>query len=164
MKKKLNTKDFVAKIEKMAKDRMRSGEVVSLQNFRQLKSKTEPATLLLIDDDDTVRGSLRRLLEHDGHRVLSAADGTQLSDVLDDTPIDLIILDVGLPWINGFELAALMREHEELKKIPIIFISAMVSDADIKRGFEVGAADYIKKPFDPSKVQKTVKTILDLAR
>ena len=77
-------------------------------------------------------------------------------------PIDLIILDVGLPWINGYELAEMMKAHKDLKRIPLIFISGRVNDADVKRGFEVGADDYIKKPFDLEKIKKTVRTLVQL--
>ena len=94
--------------------------------------------------------------------MLAAADGTQLSSVLDDHPLDLIILDIGLPWINGFELAEMMKTHPDLKEIPLIFLSGRTSDADVKRGFEVGADDFIKKPFDLEKVKRTVNTLIHL--
>ncbi|HEX4922685.1 MAG TPA: response regulator, partial [Bdellovibrionales bacterium] len=87
-----------------------------------------------------------------------------LATVLDDNPIELIILDIGLPWINGFELAQMMKEHDDLRKIPLIFISARRSDTDVRRGFEVGADDYIKKPFDIEQIRKTVTTLMRLAK
>jgi two-component system aerobic respiration control protein ArcA len=96
--------------------------------------------------------------------VKTAADGTQLAVVLDDTPIDLIILDIGLPWINGLELAKLLKEHEDLKHIPLVFVSGKTSEFDVKRGFEAGADDYIKKPFDIDKMKKTVHTLLKLSK
>lgn len=161
-KKKINTKSLVDKIEKVTRERIAKKEVVSLDAFRKAKAHEDPPTILVIDDDETMRLALKKMLESEAYRVLSAADGSQLSVVLDDQPIDLIILDVGLPWINGFELAQMMKEHDDLKKIPIIFISAARSDADVKRGFQVGAADYIKKPFDIAQVKKTIKTILEL--
>lgn len=161
-KKKINTKSLVDKIEKVTRERIAGKAVVSLDAFRKVREKEDPPTVLIIDDDETMRLALKRMLETENYRVISAADASQLSIVLDDQPMDLIILDVGLPWINGFELAQMMKEHDDLKKIPIIFISAHKSDADIKRGFEVGASDYIKKPFDISQVKKTIKTILEL--
>lgn len=118
---------------------------------------------MLIEDDETIRAALKRVLEGEGYRVLAAADGTQLSSVLDDAALDLIMLDVGLPWINGFELAEMMKAHPDLKDIPLVFLSARTSEADVKRGFEVGADDYIKKPFDLEKVKRTVNTLIHLA-
>jgi two-component system aerobic respiration control protein ArcA len=158
----INTKDLVNKIEKITKERMTKESVVDLGSFRDLKKKETPRTILVIEDDETMRSALKRIFESDGMNVKTAADGTQLSVVLDDNPIDLIILDIGLPWINGLELAKLLKEHEDLKHIPLIFVSGKTSDLDVKRGFDAGADDYIKKPFDIEKMKKTVHTLLKL--
>lgn len=160
--KKVGTKELVDKIEKLTRERMSKEKVVSLKEFREIKKRAEAHTLLVIEDDEIMRRALKRIFEDEGYRVISAADGTQLSSVLDDSAIDLIILDVGLPWINGYELAQLMKEHAELKYIPMVFVSGRTSDQDIKRGFEVGADDYIKKPFDVDKIKKSIRTLLKL--
>jgi len=162
MSKKINTKSLIDKIEKLTKEKMTQQDVVSLDQFRKVQKKEDPRTLLIIDDDETIRAALRRMFEAEGYKVITAADGTQLSDVLDDSPIDLIILDIGLPWLNGYELAKLLKEHEDLKKIPLIFLSGKTSELDVKRGFEVGADDYIKKPFEVEKMKKAVETLLRL--
>jgi two-component system aerobic respiration control protein ArcA len=160
---KINTKDLVQKIEKLTRERMAKSDVIEMDDIRRLKEKKSPRTILLIEDDETVRSALKRVLEGEGYRVLAATDGTQLASVLDDGPLDLIMLDIGLPWINGFELAEMMKSHKDLKDIPLIFLSARTSDVDVKRGFEVGADDYIKKPFDIEKVKHTIRTLIQLA-
>ena len=165
MAKKMNTKDLVQKIEKLTRERMAKERVVSLADLRELKKNQEtPRTLLVIEDDETMRNAMKRIFESEGHRVKSAADGTQLSAVLDDSPIDLIVLDVGLPWINGLELAKLLKEHEDLKEIPLIFVTGKAGDLDVKRGFDAGCDDYITKPFEVEKIKKTVATLLKLNR
>ncbi len=114
----INTKDLVKKIEKITKDKIVQENVVSLSDYRDLqRNKEVPHVILVIEDDETMRTALKRIFESDGHAVRLAADGTQLSKVLDDTPLDLIVLDIGLPWINGFELAQLLKEHDDLKLI-----------------------------------------------
>lgn len=158
----LNTKDLVNKIEKITKERMTKESVVDLGSFRDLKRKEMPKSILVIEDDETMRTALKRIFESEGMNVRTAADGTQLAGVLDDSPIDLIILDIGLPWINGLELAKLLKENDDLKHIPLIFVSGKTSDFDVKRGFDAGADDYIKKPFDVDKIKKTVSTLLKL--
>ncbi len=162
MSKKIDAKDLVAKIEKLARERMASGDVIDLRSLRELKEKKKRQSILVVEDDDTMRAALKRILESDGFDVKSAADGTQLGDALGDMSVDLILLDVGLPWINGLELAKLLKEHEALREIPLVFISGKTSEFDIKRGFEAGADDYIKKPFDIDNVKKTVRTLLKL--
>lgn len=161
-KKKIDAKELVAKIERLARERMASGEVVDLKSVRDFKNRKVKASVLVIEDDETMRAALKRILESEGLDVRTASDGTQLGEAIGDKPIDLIILDVGLPWINGLELAKLLREHESLKEIPLVFISGKTSEFDIKRGFEAGANDYIKKPFEIEKVKKTIRTLLEL--
>ncbi|RYZ72063.1 MAG: response regulator, partial [Proteobacteria bacterium] len=115
-KNKINTTDLVKKIEKLTKERMTQESVVDLNSFRELKNKEVPKTLLVIEDDETMRNAIKRIFEAEGLVVKTAADGTQLASVLDDNPIDLIIMDIGLPWINGIELAKMLKEHDDLKQ------------------------------------------------
>lgn len=159
----IHTKDLVEKIERITKERMTRSQVIDLKDFRRLRDAKDPFSVLVIEDDETIRSALKRIFEGEGYRVIAAADGTQLSQVLDDHPIDLILLDVGLPWINGYELAELMKAHQDLKNIPLIFVSGRTSEEDVKRGFAVGADDFIKKPFDIEKLKKSVHTLLQLA-
>lgn len=160
--KKLNTKDLVSRIEKITKARIASQEVVPLDAFRDAKNKIEPKSILVIEDDETMRASIRRILEADGYILKVAADSAELTQVLDGDPIDLILMDVGLPWINGFELAEMLKEHKDLKSIPLVFVSGKATDDDMKKAFEIGADDYIKKPFDVEKLKKTVATLLKI--
>lgn len=163
MVRKVDTQALVRKIEKLARERMCASEVVAMDDVRKLKARRPQYSILLIEDDETVRAALKRMFEGEGYRVLAAADGTQLSDLLEDSAVDLILLDVGLPWINGFELAEMMKAHPDLREIPLVFLSARTNPADIERGFAVGADDYIKKPFEIETVKRTVNTLVSLA-
>ena len=95
--KRINTQDLVSKIEKMTKARIASQEVVQLDQFREVKKKLDPKVILVIEDDETMRLALKRILEGEGHVTKLAADATELSSVLDDHSVDLILTDVGLP-------------------------------------------------------------------
>ncbi len=161
-KKKINTFELIQKIEKLAKTRMKSQEVVSLDQFRDLKNKVDPKIILVIEDDETMRTAIKRILESDGFTVKTAADGTELSTSLDDVSPDLILLDVGLPWINGIELGQMLKEHSDLKKIPLVFISGNASPEDMQRAFAIGADDFLQKPFDAENLKRTVATLLKI--
>lgn len=163
-KKKINAQDLIDKIEKITKSRMASGEVVELQNFRDLKKKTDPKTILVIEDDETMRAAMKKIFEMDGYIVRLAADGTELASLLDNVSPDLILLDIGLPWLNGFELGQLLKEHKDLKKIPLVFVSGKTSEEDIRKAFEIGADDFIKKPFEIEKLKKTVATLMKISK
>lgn len=162
-KRKINATDLIKKIEKITKARMASGEVVDLQNFRDLKKKIDPPIILVIEDDETMRMAIKRIFEIDGYIVKMAADGTELSGLLEDTSPDLILMDIGLPWLNGFELGQMLKEHKDLKKIPLIFVSGKTSEEDVKKAFEIGADDFIKKPFEVEKLKKAVRVLLKLS-
>lgn len=163
MKKKVDTRELVEKIAKLTRERILADPVVPLEEIKKSQCSAQPPTLLIIDDDETIRRSLQRLFDQQGYKVLAAGNGAELSHVIGDTAIDLIMLDVGLPWLNGYEIATMMKEHEDLKSVPLVFISGHSDMEAIKKGFRVGAHDYITKPFDIEKVKKTVETLLKLS-
>jgi two-component system, OmpR family, aerobic respiration control protein ArcA len=163
-KRKINAQDLIARIEKLTKSRMAGEEVVQLDNFRDLKKKIDPKTILVIEDDETMRAAMKKIFEMDGFNVKLAADGAELATLLDSVTPDLILLDIGLPWLNGYELGQLLKEHRDLKKIPLVFVSGKTSDEDVRKAFEIGADDFIKKPFEIEKLKKTVATLLKISK
>lgn len=161
MAKKFITADLIKKIEKLTKQRMSEQPVVSLNEFRGAQKKMHPVNILVIEDDETQRLSLKRILEAEGYGALTAADSAELTALLDEEKdIHLILMDIGLPWINGFELAAMMKEHQDLKKLPLVFLSAQAEPEDYEKAREVGAADYIKKPFDIEKLKSVIAELI----
>lgn len=158
---KADSKSLLSKIEALAKERMTSGQVVQFDDLKSLRRKQAPR-VLIIEDDEMVRNSLKRILESEKYRVVTAEDARELTQVVEEFFFDLILLDVGLPWINGFELAKMMKEHPEIRGIPLVFISGHSDTKTIKDGFSVGADDYITKPFELEKVKKTVRVLLEL--
>ncbi|MFN3696224.1 MAG: PleD family two-component system response regulator [Pseudobdellovibrio sp.] len=162
MTKKFSTSDLIRKIEKLTRQRIAGQEVVALDQFRDAAKKINPTTILVIEDEETQRNSLKRILESDGYQVKLAEDSAQLSSLLEeDFEINFIIMDVGLPWVNGFELAQMLKEHPDLKHIPLIFLSATAEHEDLQKGRDVGAADYIKKPFDIEKLKLRIKELIE---
>jgi two-component system, OmpR family, aerobic respiration control protein ArcA len=161
MAKKFVTSDLIKKIEKLTKQRMSEQPVVSLDEFRGAHKKMNPMNILVIEDDETQRLSLKRILESEGYTALLAADSAELTALLDEEKdIHLILMDIGLPWINGFELAEMMKSHPDLKRLPLVFLSAQAEQEDFDRAREVGAADYIKKPFDIEKLKQVIAGLL----
>lgn len=162
MTKKFSTTTLIQKIEKLTKQRMAEQPVVELNQFRDVKNKLRPTNILVIEDDETQRSSLKRILESDGYTAKVAADAAELTQILDeDHEIHFIILDVGLPWINGFEIAQMIKDHKDLKSIPLVFLSAQSEQNDLDKAREVGADDYIKKPFDIEKLKTRIRELLN---
>ena len=161
MTKKFSTETLIKKIERLTKERIAEQQVVELDQFREVKNKLQPVNVLVIEDDETQRSSLKRIIESEGYQAKLAADSAELTRILDeDHEIHFIILDVGLPWINGFEIAQMIKEHKDLKSIPLIFLSAQAEASDLDQARQVGADDYIKKPFDIDKLKTRMRELI----
>ncbi|MBE0690210.1 MAG: response regulator transcription factor [Anaerolineae bacterium] len=121
-------------------------------------------TIVVIDDEATIRDVVRRYLEVEGFRVIEAEDGHQALDVLRDQTVDLILLDIMLPGIDGFSVARALRNAPEYQglhgNVPIIMLTARGDERDRLEGFELGIDDYIVKPFSPREVVARVKAVL----
>ena len=124
-----------------------------------------PKTVLVVDDDRPMRALCRASLEEAGFRVLEAAGGEEaLESVRDERP-DLILLDIMMPGISGWEVTSALLADRSTDQIPIIFISARREVADRVRAFGLGAQDYVTKPFDPTALATTVaKTLAEIDR
>ena len=154
-------KNFRRQIENIKKKRMISKKIVSLNDFRELKKSTNTQTILVVDDDETMRGALKRVLEHENYRVLLAKEGTDVSQILDELQrVDLILLDIMMPWIDGYELCRNIKSHYRYKHIPLIMVSARKTQEDIDKGYQSGCDDYITKPFDISQITATISKVL----
>ncbi len=161
MNKKINIQSLVDQIEKITKEKIAKESVVSLDEYRKLKNKNQQQFhVLVIEDDETMRKALVKLLESEGYFVISAADGTQLEKVFSADSVDLILLDIGLPWVNGLELTKVLKNHEDLKDIPVVLISGLGSQEDLDQGLKLGAEAYIRKPFDVDLLKTTVKNLI----
>ena len=147
-------------IESIKKQKLCGKKVVSLGDYRELQKTIEARTILVVDDDEIMRSALKRILEHEGYNVLLAQDGLELSKVLESTKLDMILLDVNLPWVDGYELCRLLKNHTTLSKVPLIFVSARKSKEDLEQGFKAGCNDYVTKPFDVEHMTEIVNKAL----
>jgi DNA-binding response OmpR family regulator len=115
------------------------------------------ATVLVVDDDPIVLDVVVRYLERDGFRTLTAADGEAARTVLQRESPSLVVLDVMLPGIDGLSLCRWIRETSEL---PVILLTARGEESDRIVGLELGADDYVTKPFSPRELASRVRTVL----
>ena len=150
-------------IENIKLQRVKDKKVVSLDEFRNLRDEPEGHTVLVVDDDEIMRGALKRILEAEGHQVVLAEDGLDLSRKIEAVRVDLILLDVNMPSVDGYELCRLIKTHPSLASVPVVFVSAHKSPEDIQRGIEAGGADYIAKPFDVTHLTGLVRRMLEPA-
>ncbi|WP_340401735.1 response regulator transcription factor [Paenibacillus sp. FSL H8-0079] len=114
-------------------------------------------TILVVDDDSHIRKLIRIYLEKNQFSVLEAPDGQEALDILSHTRVDLAIVDVMMPRIDGIELTEDIRSYLD---IPILMVTAKGESKDKVRGFNAGSDDYLVKPFDPVELILRVKSLL----
>jgi DNA-binding response OmpR family regulator len=115
------------------------------------------STILLVDDEDSVQKLLTYPLERDGFQVVQARDGEQALKLFGDQPIDLVVLDLMLPKVDGLEVCKRLRASSD---VPIIMLTARGEELDKVLGLELGADDYITKPFSIREFRSRVRALL----
>jgi len=120
-----------------------------------------PGRIVVVDDDPTVADVVGRYLVRDGHSVQCVHDGYQALRAVEERPPDLVVLDLMLPGIDGLEVCRRLRARWP---IPVVMLTALGDETDRLAGFEIGADDYVTKPFSPRELAMRVRSVLRRAR
>jgi two-component system alkaline phosphatase synthesis response regulator PhoP len=121
----------------------------------------ENKKILVAEDEPDIRDLIAITLRYAGYEVIEAIDGKEaVEKALVELP-DLILLDVRMPNMNGYQACNLLKADDSTQEIPVIFLSARGQEAEIKRGLELGAEEYILKPFAPDELYRRVGSILE---
>jgi CheY-like chemotaxis protein len=116
-------------------------------------------TILICDDDPVILRLLQVNLEIEGYAVVSAHHGEEAVRVAKSEVPDLIILDIMMPRLDGYQVAQVLKSHDGTKDIPLVFLSAKAQQADIDRGKAYGVTHYLTKPFDPSELLEVIERL-----
>jgi putative two-component system response regulator len=125
---------------------------------------SESKTILIVDDMPKNIQVAMNILRDEGYKMLFAQSGKKAFEMLDENDIDLILLDVMMPELDGFEVCKVLKQDEKTKDIPIIFLSGKDSSSDIERAYEIGGSDYVVKPFINIELIKKVHTHITLKK
>jgi two-component system catabolic regulation response regulator CreB len=117
--------------------------------------------ILIVEDEPAIADNIQHVLESEGLDTLRSATGLAVPELLDSGQVDLILLDIGLPDVSGFDL---LREIRKQHATPVIFLTARTEELDRVLGLEIGADDYVQKPFSPREVSARVKAVLRRTR
>ena len=120
-----------------------------------------PSRVLVVDDNGSNRELLSRRLQRQGHTVLLAEDGARALDLVEQEAIDLVLLDLIMPGVSGYDVLTRLKRDPRFREIPIIMISALSELDSIVRCIEAGADDYLTKPFDPTLLRARIGSSLD---
>ena len=122
------------------------------------------ASILVVDDDPVMRLMLTAALERDGHRVSTADDGPSALDHLRSEPVDVVLLDVVMPEMDGFAVLEHVKADADLRHIPVVMVTSMDDTGSAVRGIELGADDYLAKPVDPTLLGARIRAGLTKKR
>jgi DNA-binding response OmpR family regulator len=117
-------------------------------------------TILVADDEEDLRELVSYRLSRSGYEVVEAVDGQEAFELATERAPDLMVLDVMMPRLDGYELTRRVREQDSLRSVPVILLTARSQESDVSRGFDVGADDYLKKPFNPDELVARVRAVL----
>lgn len=122
--------------------------------------ESEPLDIVLVDDDEDIREILSFSLQNEGYGVTAFENGQECWDVLStESPPDLVILDIMMPGMNGFEVLRKIRQDARLSEVPVIVLSSCDREEDIVKGFESGADYYMRKPFSPQELVARIQRV-----
>lgn len=118
------------------------------------------AKILIAEDERDIRDLVAFTLRFAGHEVFAASNGEEAVEMAPKVGPDLILMDVRMPRMTGYEACKVMKANPDLRDIPVVFLSAKGQETEIQQGLEVGAEDYLLKPFAPDQLTARIKTIL----
>ncbi|MDN4058738.1 response regulator transcription factor [Massilia sp. YIM B02769] len=119
------------------------------------------ASILVVEDDEHISQVLRFMLERQGYQVTHMADGRAASDhIAANGPPGLVLLDVMLPYVDGFEIVALIRAQAAWREVPVLMLTAKNTERDTVRALDAGANDFVIKPFQPQELLARVRRFL----
>ncbi|CAA9490031.1 MAG: hypothetical protein AVDCRST_MAG38-2570 [uncultured Solirubrobacteraceae bacterium] len=120
----------------------------------------EPGLVLVADDNDDILSLVTFRLERAGYTVIQARDGEEALRMAGEHRPSLAILDLMMPRLDGYEVTRGIRSDHDIADMPVVLLTARSQEADVARGFDVGADDYIRKPFSPQELLSRVQAIL----
>ena len=117
-------------------------------------------TILIVEDEPDITMLVKRSLSNKPFGILEADSGTKALEILETANPDLILLDIMMPDMDGFEVCRLIKEKPDRQSIPVVFLTVRNNQEDMDRGKAVGAAGYFTKPFDPFKLSEEIEKLL----
>jgi len=117
--------------------------------------------ILVVDDDPTMVKLINVNLKLNNYSVVEATSGEQALDVLAAETVDLVVLDIMMPCVDGWEVLKRIRSRREIEEMPVILVTAKTQDSDVIRGWELGADEYVIKPFNPLLLVEVIRMVLD---
>jgi DNA-binding response OmpR family regulator len=116
--------------------------------------------ILIVDDEPNILMSLEFLMKKEGYRVFIARDGSEAFDIIQSETPNVVLLDIMMPKVDGYQVCQFIKDSPIYNQIKVVFMSAKSKEADIQKGYDVGASLYIAKPFSTRELLSKVNTLM----
>ncbi len=143
-------------VEELQRKRLAESDIISITEFRNVEYIVQIPNVLVVEPDEATRLGMKRVLESEGYEVTLAEDGIELSKAMESRAFDLVILETSIPWVDGFELCALIKGNQQVNPVPVILTAEKPSKIDIEKGFASGCDDFVAKPFEVEDLSKVL--------
>ena len=131
------------------------------EKIKARDKKKSRFTVMVVDDSITTRALEKNILESNGYKVVTAIDGTDALEVLKNKKVDLVVSDIQMPRMDGFDLTSSLKKHKKFQDLPVVLVTSLESKEDRERGIECGADAYITKgTFDQGNLLDTIKQLI----
>lgn len=117
--------------------------------------------ILLVDDNNHLRTMMALLLKDDGYEVTEVAEGSETMMWVHENTFDLVVLDIMMPLLDGYTVLRYIRNTSRNGQTPVVIVSARAQEADIEKGYELGADAYVTKPFEPEQLLSTISDLIN---
>jgi two-component system, OmpR family, alkaline phosphatase synthesis response regulator PhoP len=124
-------------------------------------SEENKRLILLVDDDEHILRSLEIYLKMEEFQVITAAGGREALDILSETRPDLVVLDIMMPEVDGFQVLEFIKSKQEIRTVPVIMLTAKSQDVDVLKGYQEGIASYMTKPFNLNELVDNINLIFE---
>ncbi len=147
-------------INDLQRDKIACQKVVNLSQYREARAYQKAYSILVVDADEVFRNAVNRSLDSDGYDVYVAADAMELSVAMERCRLDIIMLSVDIPWVNGFELCEILKGHPSTKEIPVILLGAKGEAYGPELVSQSGCDWFLGKPFENDTLTKALDELL----
>ena len=125
-----------------------------------IPKQAQAKSILVVEDDEASQYILRTILDYVGYRTLTASTAAAATRILNDSPPDLVVMDIGLPGVDGFALTEAIRNDPRTRDLPVLVVTVHVFPDDVRRAVQAGCTEFLAKPVDPMTVVEHVKALI----
>lgn len=127
---------------------------------RRREAQNMQKTIIVVDDEKDILGLIQKILTFQDYTILPAKNGKEMFEILQTTHPDMILLDIMMPGLDGYEICNRLKNEASTRDIPVVMLTVLTDPRDVQKGKDAGATAYLTKPFEPEDLEREIRTVL----